>query len=160
MSQTYEIAVVPVCVSVDVPVQLADIMGRVPVKELTEVLEERCTVSQQWQRIQAGEVYHRAITEHVTLEVRISPQGQVTFQRATQVEQADTNVAAAVEAQHRVWMQEAAPAYSLAVNELISTAAMRAMTNTVKERELLIGEPIITQTAEYTEIVCHLTLEI
>jgi hypothetical protein len=162
MSQPHQIAIVPVSTALNEVIHLADVMGRVPVEEMVEVLNSQWAAARGWRRVAARQdTYQRTVNQDVTLEVRVGGEGDVTIQRLSQTRQVASDQAARVGAEQQQQLQSAAEECDRAVNELIGQALMRALP--VRARELgyhVVTEQVVQQQGAVYEMVLQVEVNV
>jgi hypothetical protein len=143
MSQHHQVAMVQVNAFQHETVQLAEVMGRVPVTEIVEVLESQWGRDNGWHSVGAG-AYERVLVHGIAMRFEIDAEGEVALKRrgSAYVEQ---SVGAARHAELERLIAEVEPEYNLQFNHVLSRALLLALPRQAEE----LGFGIVDTTEEY-----------
>ena len=76
MSRAYQVATLRVEVSQTEEMSLTDVFGRVPTRELVEVLDSDWAKAQGWSPVQPGRLYSSRVADGVEMEIEVGEAGQ------------------------------------------------------------------------------------
>jgi hypothetical protein len=140
MSTDYEMAVVPVSTLIPVrkilseTVQLADVMGYLPVRELREVLGSDWARGDGWQVVQDGAVYRRPLAAGIELELLIDELGMVSLRRSAASQVVDADDAARTEQQQEALLRSVEAECNQCVGGVIGRAIAAAVPRLAEEQ--------------------------
>jgi hypothetical protein len=164
MSQDYEIGIVSVSTLVPVQkvlsetVQLADVMGYLPVQELREVLSSAWARGDGWQVVREGAIYRRSLARGVELQLEVSAEGTVSLRRSTAAQSVAEAMAAQTEQEQAKLLASVEESYNRAVGELIGRALAQALPRLAAEQgfEVIDRRELIRNNAMVgVELVLH-----
>jgi len=153
MSQPHEVAIVQVSSLQEETIRLADLLGRVPVPELVEVLD----ADPHWQAVQAGRVYRRQLRREIGMEVRIDASGEVLIRRRIS-ESVTEGSEEAVRLRQEELLRQVEHEYKRVVNELVAHTLVRALPNRAREMGYIVKE--LPAEARVEEHVVEVVLEL
>ncbi len=157
MSSGVEVAFAPTEVTVREAawdtIQLGDILGRIPVKELIEELDVSTSC---WTCVDARQHYCLELEEGVRLDLQIREHGQVEISRqVVEAETVEVGSVLSVRQRQRELLQQTSETCQLSINQLLAKAMLRAVPNRVREMELEIKNQEVHQEG----CMFHLTIE-
>jgi|SRR5215813_1373917 len=141
MSSHHQITVVQVNACREEVVQLGEVLGRVPVMEIKEVLNSEWAKQKGWRCLTMNQSYHLTLSHHIGMEIQIDELGEARLFRRAQME-TDYGDQESMRRQLDQELDELEQTYNLRFHEVVGRSMARALIHQAEKEGHIIVDKI------------------